>query len=50
MSERNDPPMMACGHAANGTVTATGAALPFFKYQPDRAEDSFYCGDCWGWD
>jgi len=24
-------------------------SLPFFRHQPDRAEDSYYCG-CWGWD
>lgn len=23
--------------------------LPFFKYQPDKPYDSYYCG-CWGWD
>lgn len=23
--------------------------LPFFKYQPDKPQDDFYCG-CFGWD
>lgn len=27
----------------------SSTSLPFFKHQPDKAEDSYYCG-CWGWD
>lgn len=27
----------------------SSTSLPFFKHQPDKPEDSYYCG-CWGWD
>ena len=27
----------------------SSTSLPFFKYLPDKPEDSYYCG-CWGWD
>lgn len=34
-----------CGRRLPSTEAATQA---FFRYQPDRAEDSWYCG-CRGW-
>jgi len=27
----------------------SSTSLPFFSHQPDKPEDSYYCG-CWGWD
>lgn len=27
----------------------SSTSLPFFRHQPDKPEDTFYCG-CWGWD
>ena len=32
-----------------GNIRDSSFNLPFFKYQPDKDEDSFYCG-CDGWD
>lgn len=35
-------------HMTNNPV-ASSWELPFFKYQPDRDFDAYYCG-CYGWD
>ena len=32
-----------------GREAESSCSLPFFKYQPDRFIDEFYCG-CKGWD
>jgi len=32
-----------------GRRTTSSMRLPFFEYQPDQSEDSYYCG-CRGWD
>lgn len=32
-----------------GSKTQSKWELPFFKYQPDKEYDSYYCG-CFGWD
>ena len=31
-----------------GVTTESSWDLPFFKHNPDREFDSYYCG-CWGW-
>lgn len=33
----------SCGHEVGSRLN-----LPFFRHQPDREKDSFYCG-CRGW-
>ena len=30
------------------TIKPSSLDLPFFRHQPDKECDSFYCG-CWGW-
>lgn len=30
-------------------LTESNASLPFFRYQPDKQHDDYYCG-CFGWD
>jgi hypothetical protein len=40
------------GQYAGKSFPSTRPSNPqgaFFKAQPDKAEDQFYCG-CWGWD
>ena len=37
------------GKYAGRDPVPSETSLPFFKYQPDKPTDSFYCG-CWGWD
>lgn len=38
------------GHKGGpGKEKPSSFALAFFKYQPDKPTDEFYCG-CWGWD
>jgi hypothetical protein len=36
------------GYTCKGEVDSRWE-LPFFKYQPDKPYDEYYCG-CWGWD
>ena len=40
-----------CRGCKNPTPSKTPSKwdLPFFKYEPDQEQDSYYCG-CWGWD
>jgi hypothetical protein len=32
-----------------GNTAASSYSLPFFKYNKQGKQDSYYCG-CWGWD
>ena len=32
-----------------GKIVDSEYDLPFFRFEPDKEYDSFYCG-CWGWD
>lgn len=41
--------MQGCGYRAVPQPVPSSVSLPFFAYQPDKPEDSYYCG-CWGWD
>lgn len=36
------------GYTCRGIVDSS-PDLPFFKREPDKPYDSYYCG-CWGWD
>lgn len=48
-----EPPSLAgreatCCYGNHGRV-ASSYALAFFVRNPERSEDTYYCG-CWGWD
>ena len=41
--------LASCRHCSGGAPGPSKWNLPFFKYQPDKPFDSYYCG-CYGWD
>lgn len=38
-----------CCYGGCGSETPSKWTLPFFKHQPKKEHDEYYCG-CWGWD